>query len=101
MQPPVHLCSAVGCNERILSTRLMCPRHWFMVPASMRKAIWQAYVPGQEITKDPSPSYLMLAREAVNFVAATEGQPLVPQNVVVLKTLEGLLAKEKYNAGNA
>jgi hypothetical protein len=34
----------------------------------MRDAIWDAYVPGQEIRKDPTPAYLAAARAAVSYL---------------------------------
>lgn len=38
-----------------------------MLPAPVRAAIWRAYRPGQEITKDPSPAYLAAARAAIDY----------------------------------
>jgi hypothetical protein len=51
----------------------MCRAHWFALPRPMRDAIWAAYVPGQEIRKDPSAEYISAARAAVQFIKRTEG----------------------------
>jgi hypothetical protein len=52
----------------------MCPRHWFMLPRATRDAVWDVYVPGQELRMDPSPEYLEVARAAINWLAAQEGK---------------------------
>lgn len=51
---------------------LMCLRHWRMLPMSLRRKVWAAYVPGQEIRKDPTGEYLAAMREAVAAVAEKE-----------------------------
>lgn len=50
----------------------MCRRHWYMVPRTLRSAIWRTYSPGQEIRRDPSPEYLRAAIDAVKVVAQIE-----------------------------
>ena len=55
---------------------LLCRHHWFQVPRRLRDAVWEAYRPGQEITKDPSPEWLKAANEAVQWVAEREGRRL-------------------------
>lgn len=52
----------------------MCKPHWFMVPKKLRDALWDAYVPGQEIRKDPSPEYLIAANRCICAVAVKEGR---------------------------
>jgi hypothetical protein len=44
-----------------------------MVPAELQACVWATYVPGQEIRKDPSRSYLEAARAAIDAVAELEG----------------------------
>lgn len=68
-----HLCHARGCAAPVPPTMFMCRRHWFMVPAVLRTAVWRHYRPGQEVTKDPSRKYLEVTRQAVEAVAAREG----------------------------
>ena len=63
-----HVCHAADCPEHVPPAMFMCKRHWFMVPVPLRKRIWALYEPGQEITKDASPEYLEVAREAIEAV---------------------------------
>jgi hypothetical protein len=51
----------------------MCRRHWYELPKATRDAIWDAYVPGQEVRKDPTAAYLDVATEAVDWLARREG----------------------------
>ena len=46
-----------------------CNRHWFMLPRELRAKIWATYVPGQEVTKQPSAEYLSAAREVRAWIA--------------------------------
>lgn len=70
---PAHLCHARGCNKEVKPALLMCARHWRMVPRNLQQAVWDTYVPGQEITKTPTPEYLTAAGDAVRHVAKKEG----------------------------
>lgn len=88
-----HLCHAVGCNIRVPANRLMCAPHWFMVPADMRRRVWQTYRFEQEIDGKPSKAYRDAAREAINAVARQEGQREVPADEDLIKTIESQLAK--------
>jgi hypothetical protein len=53
---------------------LFCFRHWRMVPRPLQRRVWAAYVPGQEIRKDPTDEYLEVQKEAVTEVARREGR---------------------------
>jgi len=53
---------------------LMCRRHWFMIPKALRAEVWAAYVPGQEVRKDPTDEYLKVQRRAVEAVEKREGR---------------------------
>jgi hypothetical protein len=46
--------------------------HWYMLTAKLRAAVWAAYVPGQEIRKNPSEAYLKAAREAIDYIEMKE-----------------------------
>lgn len=70
-----HVCHAVGCVVEVPPRLLMCPRHWRMVPPHLQRAVWAAYVPGQEIRKDPTSAYLRVAADAIAFVLAAELAP--------------------------
>lgn len=74
-----HICHAQGCTVEIPPRLLMCWRHWMKVPIPLRDAVWREYVPGQEVTKTPTREYLQAMRNAINAVAAKEGQPQLPE----------------------
>ncbi len=38
-----HQCDAPGCTEILPTTRLMCLRHWRLVPKPIQNAVWAAY----------------------------------------------------------
>ena len=71
-----HSCHAHACDKAVPPAMFMCKRHWFMVPKPLRDAIWMTYRHGQEVSKNPSDSYLRNASEAVKTVAAKEGMTL-------------------------
>jgi hypothetical protein len=62
-----HTCHWPGCQRHVPPKRWGCAPHWFALPKDLRDRIWEAYVPGQEITKTPSAAYLAVAREAQEF----------------------------------
>lgn len=67
-----HTCHAQRCTMVVPPRLFMCARHWYMVPRELQTAIWAAYIPGQEIRKDPTLEYLEVAMEAVRVVAELE-----------------------------
>lgn len=69
-----HRCHAAGCTAVVPPAMLMCRMHWFMVPKPLRQAVWRLYRRGQEVTKDPTPDYLAVARAAIDAVAQREGR---------------------------
>lgn len=71
---PRHECHADGCKSEIPPKLLFCARHWRMLPKYLQRSVWDAYVPGQEITKTPTAKYLDVMREAIRFVARAEGR---------------------------
>lgn len=52
-----------GCERQVPPAMWGCKGHWFKLPQYLRDAIWEAYVPGQEIRMDPSEEYLDVAYE--------------------------------------
>lgn len=56
-----HHCHWPGCEVVVPPKLWGCKVHWFMLPATLRRKIWATYVPGQEITKTPSPEYVKAA----------------------------------------
>lgn len=41
-----HECFVTGCYRRIPRDKLMCGRHWAMVPPQYQKAVWRAWRQG-------------------------------------------------------
>ena len=72
-----HTCHAIGCEVPIIPRLLMCKPHWSKVPSKLRRAVWDHYLPGQEIRKKPTKEYLDAANAAIKAVAEEEGV-LVP-----------------------
>lgn len=69
-----HTCHAEGCRKTVSERMHMCKSHWWMVPKPLRDALWDAYVHGQEIRKDPSSEYLVAAERCIGAVAVKEGR---------------------------
>lgn len=63
-----HKCHWPGCAVEVPPKMWGCKKHWFALPDFIRKKIWKEYVPGQEITKNPSKSYLVAARAAQKWI---------------------------------
>lgn len=78
---PPHTCHAEGCETTVPPKLLMCGRHWRMVPRPVQMLVWNAYVPGQEITKCPTPAYLEAAQTAVDLVRTIEANRPMAQGV--------------------
>lgn len=67
-----HTCHAESCQVPVPPKMLMCRKHWYMVPAPLRREVWRVYRPGQEIDKNPSSEYLDVMRAAIDAVAEKE-----------------------------
>lgn len=63
-----HHCHARGCKVQVPPELLMCKRHWFMVSAATRKAVWKHYRKGQCDDKSPSREWLRAATRAIREV---------------------------------
>lgn len=50
-----------------------CREHWFALPAHLRRAIWRAYRPGEEIDQKPSAEYLTVARSVQDWIREHHG----------------------------
>jgi len=46
----------------------MCPSHWYMVPAALRRRVWATYRAGQEADKLPSRDWVTAAKDAIDSV---------------------------------
>lgn len=62
-----HKCHWPGCERSVPPRMWGCLAHWRALPRHIRDAIWAAYVPGQEIRKDPSAAYMAAAFAARDF----------------------------------
>ena len=74
-----HICHAKNCDLAVPPKKLMCKRHWFMVPPDLRKEVWREYRPGQEVDKEPTAEYLKAARKAIEAVQAIEKRRSDPE----------------------
>jgi len=64
-----HTCHWTGCERQVPPAMWGCKEHWFKLPKPLRDAIWQAYVPGQEITGTPSTKYIATALLVREWIA--------------------------------
>lgn len=67
-----HHCHAKGCSTPCAPERLMCPKHWRLVPAALQRAVWRHYRPGQCDDKHTSASWLSAANAAIEAVAQAD-----------------------------
>ncbi len=69
-----HFCHAIGCKIEVPPEMLMCRRHWYMVPKSIRDRVWAAYRPGQCDDKEPSETWHEAADTAIRTVFEKENK---------------------------
>lgn len=79
LQTKGHTCHWPGCGRSVVPAAWGCKKHWFMLPPEIRRRIWRAYRPGQEVSKTPSTEYIEAAREADAWI--TENHP--PQEMLL------------------
>lgn len=91
MSPPasrpkvsLHKCHAFGCKVSVPERYLMCGPHWKMVSSELQARVWDTYVEGQEIRKDPTPEYIQAQIAAVRWVAKKEGKMPVEKERALL-----------------
>lgn len=70
MKHTYHACHWPGCDVEVAPRLWGCRKHWFALPAKIRALIWDAYVPGQEVSKTPSPRYVKVAAIAQSWIQA-------------------------------
>ena len=63
-----HHCHWPGCSKQVKPALWGCFVHWYSLPSWLRTKIWRAYRPGQEVTMDPSPEYLLAAKEVQDWI---------------------------------
>lgn len=67
-----HVCHWPGCGKLVPPSMWGCKPHWFRLPKRIRYDIWNAYVRGQEVRRDPSRDYIVAARAAQIWIAEQE-----------------------------
>lgn len=72
MNTPLHHCHADGCKVVVPPEKLMCKRHWTMVPPNLQRRIWATYRVGQCDDKNPSTEWLNAADLAIAHVRFLE-----------------------------
>lgn len=74
-----HTCHARHCKAHVPPERLMCLKHWRMVPPNLQRRVWATYKPGQcddwSLLTD---EYLQAAQAAVDAVANRELDAAIP-----------------------
>lgn len=63
-----HHCHWPGCEKSVPPAMWGCKPHWVALPTELRNMIWDAYVPGQEISKTPSPEYILVAQAVQEWI---------------------------------
>lgn len=69
-----HRCHWPGCDRQVPPAMWGCARHWYMLPRSIRNAIWAAYRIGQENDMRPSMEYLAAAQAAEDWITTDHGE---------------------------
>ena len=64
-----HTCAARNCDVVVPPSRLMCGRHWRMVPPGLQAAVWRHYRPGQGRDRRPSREYLRAMMAAIRSMS--------------------------------
>lgn len=55
-----HKCPVTGCEVQVPFTKLLCPRHWYMLHIDQQREIWREY------RKNPqSKEHLLTCQRAV------------------------------------
>jgi hypothetical protein len=65
-----HECHWPGCTAQVPPAMWGCKKHWYALPAELRREIWRCYRPGQEIDQRPSTAYIAVARRVQQWIAA-------------------------------
>jgi len=63
-----HQCHWPGCAVEVSPAQWGCRAHWYRLPAGLRRKVWVAFRPGQEISKTPSRRYAEIAQEVRDWI---------------------------------
>lgn len=69
-----HECHATGCHAKVPPERLMCWKHWNLVPRDLQREVWLNYRRGQCFDLQVTGEYLQAAQRAVQAVEHAEAQ---------------------------
>jgi len=69
-----HHCHAKGCTAKVPPERLMCFRHWRMVPQDLQNEVYRHYRRGQCYDLQVTGEYLQAAKRAVQAVEHAESR---------------------------
>jgi hypothetical protein len=89
-----HTCHARNCSAAVPPERLMCLKHWRMVPLVVQRAVWRHYRPGQCDDKKPSGEWMRAAGAAIAAVAIQENAPLSKSEYADLESFKDIRTKE-------
>ena len=67
-----HRCHARRCDVPVSPQKLMCSRHWKLVPLRIQQLVCRNYRAGQCDDKKPSAAWLQAAMMAIKAVADAE-----------------------------
>lgn len=68
-----HICHWPNCIKEVPPAMWGCKEHWFKLQKYLRDKIWNSYIHGQEIRKDPSPEYVAVAKEVQLWILENYG----------------------------
>jgi len=68
-----HTCHAIGCNTLIPPKLFMCKPCWSEISRADQTLVYDLYVPGQEIRKDPSVAYIEATSRIIREQAVRRG----------------------------
>ncbi len=68
-----HECPAAGCTREVSISMLMCRSHWYMVPAPLRTAVWNAWQDGAGAGSAQHTAAISAAIRSVNEKLAAKG----------------------------
>lgn len=65
-----HLCAVPQCARHVHRSRLMCRKHWYVVPKAIRDQVWATWRSGQGAFSTEHKAAVVLAVAAVLAIEA-------------------------------
>jgi hypothetical protein len=65
---PASSCPVIGCGEQIDPSRLMCRRHWYLVPRQLRDRVWATWLSGAGVLSTEHQEAVLMAIAACQEV---------------------------------